>query len=68
MKRNMGAADRVIRLLVATVLAYLYFGGVVTGTGGIILLVVAGVFVLTSLVGNCPLYSVLGIRTCPLKR
>ena len=68
MKKNMGNADRIIRLIVAAVLAYLYFGGVVTGTLGIVLVVVAGVFVLTSLVSFCPLYSLVGMNTCPVKK
>lgn len=64
----MGIADRTIRLLIAAVFAYLYFDGIVSGTVGIILLVVAGVFVLTSLIGSCPLYSILGIKTCSIKK
>ena len=64
MKKNMGSADRIIRILIAAVLAGLYFGGVLTGTIGIVLLVVAGVFLLTSFVGFCPLYTLVGIKTC----
>ncbi len=67
MKKNMGNADRIVRILVAAVLAGLYFGGVLTGTLGLILVIVAGVFLLTSLAGNCPLYSLTGINTCPKK-
>lgn len=65
MKKNMGGADRIIRILLAAVFAYLYFGGVVTGTWGLILIILGGVFVLTSLVGFCPLYAPFGISTCP---
>jgi hypothetical protein len=65
MKKNMGGADRIIRILLAAVFAYLYFGGVVTGTWGLILVILGGVFVLTSLVGFCPLYAPFGISTCP---
>ena len=68
MKKNMGNADRIIRLIIAAILAYLYFGGVVTGTLGIVLVVVAGVFVLTSLISFCPLYSLVGLNTCPAKK
>ncbi len=64
MKVNMGAADRIIRILIAAVVAYLYFSGTVTGTLGIVLLVVGAIFLLTSLVSICPLYSLLGINTC----
>lgn len=64
MKKNMGSADRVIRVLIALVIAGLYFSKIISGTVAIVLLVVAGIFLLTSLIGSCPLYSVLGIRTC----
>jgi fatty acid desaturase len=67
MKKNMGNADRIIRLLIAAVFAYLWFGGIVTGTIGIIMLVLGGVFVLTSLVSFCPLYTLIGANTCPGK-
>ena len=63
MKKNMGIADRVIRILIALVVVILYFTDVITGTLGIVLLIVSGVFVLTSLMGSCPLYNPLGIKT-----
>lgn len=68
MKKNMGSADKIIRLLLAAVFAVLYFTGTVTGTVGIILLVLGGVFVLTSLISFCPLYPIFGISTCPAKK
>lgn len=68
MKKNMGIADKVIRILIAAAIAALYFSGIITGTLGIILLVVAGVFVLTSLVSFCPLYVPLGLSTCAVKK
>ena len=67
MKPNMGTADRIIRILVAAVIAILYFTGTVSGTLGIVLLVLAGVFVATSLVSFCPLYAPFGMSTCPKK-
>jgi hypothetical protein len=67
MKKNMGSADRVIRIIIAAVIAYLYFTGTVTGTLGIVLLVAGGVFVLTSLVSFCPLYAPFGLSTCKTK-
>ncbi len=67
MKKNMGSPDRIIRILAAIVFAVLYFTGTVTGTWGIVLLVLGGVFVLTSFVGFCPLYSLVGMNTCPAK-
>ena len=63
MKKNMGTIDKVIRILVAVVFAVLFFTNVVTGTLGIILLVLAAVFVLTSLISFCPLYWPFGINT-----
>lgn len=67
MKKNMGNADRVIRTIIALIAAYLYFGGIVTGTWGIVLVVVAAVFLLTSLVSFCPLYAIVGLKTCATK-
>ncbi|MCP9754904.1 DUF2892 domain-containing protein [Lacihabitans sp. CCS-44] len=64
MKANMGSTDRIIRILVGVTLAALYFLGVISGTLGIVLLVVAAVFALTSVVSFCPLYTLLGINTC----
>jgi len=59
----MGSADRLLRIVAAIVIAALYFTGVLHGTLGIVLLVLAGVFVLTSFVSFCPLYLPFGIRT-----
>ena len=65
MKKNMGTADRIIRITAAIVIAVLYFTGTVIGALGIVLLVLSGILVLTSLIGLCPLYSLLGMNTCP---
>lgn len=59
----MGNTDRVLRTIIALVVALLYFSGTITGTLGIVLLVFAGIFLLTSLVSFCPLYLPFGIRT-----
>ena len=67
MKKNMGSADRIIRILLAIIFAGLYFTWTVTGVAGIVLLVLAGVFLLTSLVGFCPLYAPFGLSTCKTK-
>jgi uncharacterized membrane protein YtjA (UPF0391 family) len=67
MKKNMGNADRIIRTVIALIAAYLYIGGIVTGTMGIVLMVVAAIFLLTSLVSFCPLYTIVGLNTCPVK-
>jgi hypothetical protein len=63
MKKNVGNADKIVRILVAVVFAILYFTNVVTGVPGIILLILGGVFVLTSLVSFCPLYLPFGLST-----
>lgn len=67
MKNNMGTTDRIIRTLIAVVIAILYFTNIITGTLGIVLLVLAVIFVLTSLVSFCPLYTLVGLSTCPVK-
>jgi hypothetical protein len=64
MKKNMGSVDKIIRFVLAAIFIALYFTGTVTGTAGIVLLVLAGVFVLTSLVSFCPLYAPFGLKTC----
>ena len=68
MKKNMGTTDKIIRVLIAVVIAALYFTNVISGTLAIILLALAAIFVLTSLVSFCPLYAPFGIRTCPVKK
>lgn len=65
MKTNMGIIDRLIRLIVAITLAGLYLTDILTGTIGAVALIIAGIFLLTSLVAICPLYSLVGINTCP---
>lgn len=67
MKRNMSNADRVIRVIVAALFAYLYFGGVVTGALGIIVLVLGTVFLLTSLFAFCPLYFLFNLGTLKVR-
>lgn len=67
MKTNMGTADRIIRVIIAAIVGVLFLSGTISGTLGIVLLVLAAVFVLTSLISFCPLYALFGIRTCPLK-
>lgn len=63
MKKNMGTIDKVIRILVAVVLVVLYFTHVISGTLAIILLLFAGVFILTSFLSFCPLYLPFGLST-----
>ena len=67
MKKNMGSVDRIIRVLIAVVLGVLYLTETISGTLGIVLLVLAVVFVMTSLISFCPLYAPFGIKTCSIK-
>lgn len=64
----MGSADRFIRIIVAAIVGVLYFTGTISETLGIVLLVLAGIFVLTSFISFCPLYAPFGINTCSVKR
>lgn len=64
MKKNMGSIDKIIRIIVAALFGYLYFTNKVEGTLGIVLLIFGAVFLLTSLVSFCPLYTLFGINTC----
>jgi len=68
MKKNMGNTDRILRIIVAAIFAALYFTGTVTGTFGTILLVLGGVFIATSAINFCPLYTLIGVNTCGTKK
>jgi len=63
MKKNMGQADRVIRLIITAIIVILYFTGIISGTLGIILLVLAGILLLTSIIGFCPAYFPFRVKT-----
>ena len=63
MKKNMGTIDRIIRVIIAAVIVVLFFTNQITGTLGIVLIILAAVFLLTSLISFCPLYLPLGLRT-----
>lgn len=67
MKMNMGTIDRIIRLTLAAVIAILYLTGTVPGVAGIILIVIALIFAVTSFIGFCPLYTLLKVSTCKVK-
>ena len=64
----MGNTDRIIRVLIAAVIAALYFTNTITGTLAYVLLAVGAIFLLTSFIGSCPLYSVFGSNTCKVKK
>lgn len=63
MTKNMGKVDRIIRVLATVLFLVLYFTRVVSGTLGIVLIVLALIFLITSLVSFCPLYKPFGIKT-----
>jgi hypothetical protein len=68
MKKNMGNTDKLVRLVVAAVVLALFLFDVIDGVLAIVLLAVSGIFVLTSLVSFCPLYTIFGIKTCQTKQ
>jgi hypothetical protein len=67
MKKNMGSADKVIRLLLAALFIVLFIFNVVTGIWGYVLLALGFIFIITSLISYCGLYAILGIKTCKSK-
>ena len=64
MHKNMGTLDKTLRLIVAVIAVALSATGVLTGTAALVAYIVAAVFVVTSLVSFCPLYRLIGLRTC----
>lgn len=68
MKRNMGTTDQIIRLFIAVIISVLFYLGIISGTLGNVFVVLAVVFFATSLVGFCPLYTIFGMSTCPVKK
>lgn len=67
MKKNMGNTDRIIRTVVAIVIGVLYFNETITGTLGLVLMILAVVFALTSFVSFCRLYTLVGVSTYPIE-
>jgi hypothetical protein len=67
MKKNMGSADRIVRIIVAAIIGFAFYNGIISGVLGWVLLVLAGVFVLTSFISFCPLYAPFNISTCAIK-
>lgn len=63
MKQNMGKIDKIVRIIIAAVIAILFFTNQISGTLGIVLLVFAIVLLLTSFISFCPLYLPFGIST-----
>ena len=67
MKKNMGTTDKLIRIVVAVIIAILYFTNTISGTMAIVLGALAVIFALTSFISFCPLYVPFGITTCAKK-
>ena len=67
MKKNMGSVDQTVRIIVAITIAILFFMGIIPGALGIVLLIIAGVFLITGFARTCPLYMPFGINTCAKK-
>ena len=68
MKKNMGMADKIIRFIIAAVIAYLVFAKVVVGIWAIVLGVLGIIFLITIVTSFCGLYPLFGINTCPTKK
>lgn len=68
MNKNMGNIDKVVRIIIAIIIGALYFTDIISGTLGTLLVALAGIFILTSAIGVCPLYLPFGINTCPSKK
>ena len=63
----MGTTDRVVRSIIALAVLGLYLSGIISGVLGVVLLVVAGIFLLTSFVSFCPIYAPFKLNTCKVK-
>jgi len=68
MKVNMGSLDKGVRIVIAIIVAVLFWQGIIEGTMAYILLALSAIFVITSLVSFCPLYTLFGIGTCKIKK
>ncbi len=68
MKKNMGNTDRIVRLILAAVFGYLFFSGTVVGVLGYVLVALGAIFILTSFISFCPLYTLVGMSTYPVKQ
>ncbi|WP_298367285.1 DUF2892 domain-containing protein [uncultured Lutibacter sp.] len=68
MKKNMGNTDKTVRILIAILIAALYYTNIINGTLAIILMAVGIIFLLTSLLNFCPLYTIFKINTCKISK
>ena len=68
MKKNMGITDKAIRIIIALGIALLYYFNMIEGTLAYILMAVAIIFLITSFINFCPLYSIFKINSCKIKK
>lgn len=68
MKSNVGSTDKIIRIIIAIVALYIAYTGMVASPWNYVLYAVAGIMVLTAIMGCCPLFSIFGINTCKIKK
>ncbi|MBU2945364.1 YgaP family membrane protein [Zobellia uliginosa] len=68
MKKNMGSTDRIIRFIFAAIVGFLYWQGSIGGILAYVLLAVAAIFIITSFISFCPLYTIFGFKTCKTKK
>ena len=68
MKKNVGSIDKIVRIVIAIVAIWAAYTHQVASPWDYVLYAVAGIMVVTSLLGTCPLFSVFGINTCKIKQ
>lgn len=68
MKKNIGSVDKIVRLLIAAIISILYLTSTISGTIGIVLLILAAILLLTSAINFCGLYTLFGVNTCSAKK
>jgi len=67
MKKNMGQLDRLVRFAIAILVGVLFYTEIISGTLGYVLIALSAVFLITSFISFCPLYTFVGLKTCKVK-
>ncbi|MDC6389315.1 DUF2892 domain-containing protein [Maribacter sp. PR1] len=68
MKKNMGSTDKTVRIIIALAVLALYYFNFIEGTLAYVLLALSAIFLLTSFISFCPLYTLFGMNTCKTKQ
>jgi hypothetical protein len=68
MRTNEGTTDRILRAAAGVVALVIALMTGLGSVGGILMLVVAAILLVTAATGFCPLYRVLGLSTCPVDK